>query len=90
MDIMWDECSYKHTQWQKSGGKDKVNNGSGTENLNWLENKSKLTPASAATGFPRRLSSVSISFIVLLIRDWMPGILDLITVSKCWYKNQWL
>jgi hypothetical protein len=45
--------------------------------------KVKLTPASEAMGFPRRLSSVSISIIVLLIRDWMPGILDLITVSKC-------
>lgn len=57
--------------------------------------KVKLTPASVATGFPRRLSSVSSSITVLLIRDWMPGILDLITVSKCcnmnhmiksWYK----
>lgn len=42
-----------------------------------------LTPASAAIGFPRRLNSDSSSAIVLLIRDWMPGILDLITVSKC-------
>jgi hypothetical protein len=49
--------------------------------------KVKLTPASVATGFPRRLSSVSSSITVLLIRDWMPGILDLITVSKCCNMN---
>lgn len=45
-----------------------------------------LTPASAATGLPRRLSSVSNSEIVFVIRDWSPGILDLITTSKCWKK----
>lgn len=42
-----------------------------------------LTPASAAIGFPRRLSSASRSRTVLFIRDWIPGILDLMTLSKC-------
>ena len=42
-----------------------------------------LTPASLAMGFPSRLSSVSSSAIVFVIRDWSPGILDLITCSRC-------
>lgn len=52
------------------------------------ESKKFLTPASVATGFPRRLNSVSSSIIVLFIRDWRPGIRDLITCSKCWIHAQ--
>lgn len=44
-------------------------------------------PASVATGFPRWLNSVSSSMMDLLMRDWRPGIQDLITCTKCFQST---